>query len=217
MSRPEVRVVKLGGSLLQRPELPRLAEAWLAENNDAINVILVGGGVWADGVRDAYARFDLEESFCHWLCIDLLEQTGQLAARLLKLPLIADWQSLDERLAQPTACGTNLIYTCGQFLREVDPSLAGASLPQSWQVTTDSIAARLATRLKACELVLWKSSLPEAAVTDIAQWSRLDYVDGYFPHVAGGLPVRAVDLLSGRELSSSGEATNEGSSSNRRR
>ena len=70
---------------------------------------------------------------------------------------------------------------------------ARAPLPCTWQVTSDSIAARVAARIGADELVLLKSTLPSAA-SDLEYWSRHGFVDGYFASAAAGLAVRAVNL-----------------------
>ena len=61
-------------------------------------------------------------------------------------------------------------------------------------MTSDSIAARLAVRLGAGELVLLKSSLPAAGST-LPGAAETGYVDAYFPTAAAEVPrVRCVDL-----------------------
>ncbi len=186
-----VRVVKLGGSLLGDARFPRLARRWLDRQPSKSNVLVVGGGLWADGVRDAFHRFSLSESFCHWLCVDLLEQTSQLAAELLDIPSVDNWRQLEETTRISTV---TTIFRCGAFLREIEPKLGQPILEHSWAVTTDSIAARIAQLLGADELVLWKSAPPPLS-PDWRDWSRANYVDASFPLAAKDLSVRAVDLL----------------------
>jgi aspartokinase-like uncharacterized kinase len=74
-------------------------------------------------------------------------------------------------------------------------------LPHSWEVTSDSLAARVAVHLQARRLILLKSvSIPDGL--DCSEASRLEYVDRYFPRAVvagrrnGGPPleVRAVNL-----------------------
>jgi aspartokinase-like uncharacterized kinase len=68
----------------------------------------------------------------------------------------------------------------------------GASLPCSWEVTSDSIAAWLAIQLGTEELVLFKSVSAKAA--DLEELSANGVVDGYFPEAAAGLVVRIINL-----------------------
>lgn len=197
------RIVKLGGSLFSDPRLPQMVRQWLQANRADETAIVVGGGLWADGVRDAFARFDLTETFCHWLCINLLEQTSSLASELLHMPCIDQWKQLPFELAK----GEPVVFCCSQYLREIEPMLSESPLPHDWTVTTDSIAARLAEHTSADELVLWKSTMPPEGATDPRAWREADYVDEFFPVAARGLTVRAVDLASGRQAVVSGEST----------
>jgi 5-(aminomethyl)-3-furanmethanol phosphate kinase len=189
MSR-RLRVVKLGGSLLGDARLPRLARHWLDSEPEMSTVVIVGGGVWVDGVRNAYQTFSLDEAFCHWLCVDLLEQTSRLGSKLLGIPHTDDWQQL---LAPTTNRST--VFRCGRFLREIEPTLGEPALEHSWTVTTDSIAARIARLAEADELVLWKSA-PPPETSDRNEWARANYVDTAFPIASQELSVRAVNLLS---------------------
>ena len=80
-----------------------------------------------------------------------------------------------------------------QFLRDVEPHAAGRPLPAGWQVTSDSIAARLAEVLAADELVLLKSIDPPSATWQ--QAAREGLVDAYFPEAVQPLAtVRWINL-----------------------
>ena len=84
------------------------------------------------------------------------------------------------------------------FVLDVAPLLRAeqgshTALPESWDVTSDSIAAHVAHRLQAAELVLLKSTAaPDAASAEVL--SAAGYVDAYFPQAAGELFVRCVNL-----------------------
>src|SRR5690606_5585846 len=69
-----------------------------------------------------------------------------------------------------------------------------AGLPHCWDATTDSVAAWIAARLDAEELVLLKSRLPQRA-RDVQQAAAEGYVDAQFPRIAESVRrVRCVDL-----------------------
>ena len=69
------------------------------------------------------------------------------------------------------------------------------ALPHSWDVTSDSIAAHLAGRLGAAELVLLKSALPGDGATP-EELAATGFVDRHFPQVLGSYAVRIVNLRS---------------------
>ena len=72
------------------------------------------------------------------------------------------------------------------------------SLPHCWDVTSDSLAARVAVVLGARRLVLLKSvSLPEAM--DWPGAAGRGYVDGYFPPVLSAAPRLTVELVNFRQ------------------
>jgi aspartokinase-like uncharacterized kinase len=183
------RVVKLGGSLLDFDGLVPRLRAWLAAQTPLANVMLVGGGSLADAIRGAFARHPLGEEAAHWLCIRLLGVTGELVAGLLPEAVLV--KRFDELLGE-RATTRLAVFEPEQFLRDeaVDP------LPHSWDVTSDSIAARVAARLDAAELVLLKSGRPAGRAT-LQDAADAGYVDRYFPIAAAGLArIRCVDLRS---------------------
>ena len=74
--------------------------------------------------------------------------------------------------------------------------MPGDSLPQTWEVSSDSIAARVAEVLSAEELVLGKST-SISAESDWQQRADEGFVDQYFPEIATRIPiVRWVNLRS---------------------
>lgn len=196
-----LRVIKLGGSLLDCPELVPRLRAWLAAQTPISNLMLVGGGRLADAIREAFALHPLSEEAAHWLCIRLLGVTAELAANLLpEARLLNHPGELDAR--QETA--SVAILNPEPYLREEAALLTQAGwagidpLPHSWDVTSDSIAARLARFSRAAELVLLKSRLPDPPRT-LAQAAESGYVDRYFPRAADRLArIRCVNLRSDR-------------------
>lgn len=74
--------------------------------------------------------------------------------------------------------------------------MPGSTLPVGWQVTSDSIAARLAICLGADRLVLLKSR--EAMPGERSDWAQAvagGLVDGCFPTFAAKLPEVRLETL----------------------
>lgn len=202
MSGLHVRVVKIGGSLLDLPDLQARLSHWIDSSSPALNVLLVGGGGFAETIRQADARFHLGEERAHWLCIEALGVSARLLGAIFggRLP-IQDWPTLlaiRNHLAttQPETSFT-VILDPPTFLNFHEPQLPPRAIPHTWDVTTDSIAARMAECLRASELALLKSCDPPAdfAVGSAAS-SRM--VDPFFPQaVPEGLKVTWTNLRMG--------------------
>ena len=119
-----MRVIKLGGSLLENAGriLPLLAEHEV--------LIIPGGGIFADAVREVYARYSLSESAAHFMAMAAMDAYGEFLSSVSGIPTR---QSL--RGSLPAILLPYLL------MRERDP------LPHSWQVTSDSIACYIAAQL----------------------------------------------------------------------
>lgn len=183
-----LRVIKLGGSLLDWQELPIRFRRWLAVQPPAANVIIGGGGPIVEGLRtiDRVHRLSIEAS--HWLAIRAMGLTAAVVAELL--PEAELVESLAAIRREPG--GPVQLLDAEGFLRE-EQGRAGA-LPCGWDVTSDSIAARVASTLDARELVLLKSAIPLDRSRD--ESTLIDAVDAYFFTAASGLSVRLVNLRS---------------------
>ncbi len=182
MSR-RVVVVKVGGSLLDWPELPRRLGAFLEERGDENLVLVVGGGSFADVLRDLDQRFAIGEDPAHALALRVLDLTAHLLEKLVPGTRVVDrpdclnpiWSDRQVPILAPR-----------QFLDDDDRS--PDPLPHTWSTTTDAIAARLAVRIKADELILLKSrEIPSGIDADEA--ARIDLVDPEFPRAAIGIPL----------------------------
>lgn len=191
MTHPAVRVVKLGGSLLDWPEWVGQFRRWLAAQPSAANVIVVGGGAIVECLRSLDEAHPLSAETAHWLAVRAMSFTATIAAELVSEATLVG--ALDD--LELSGRGVPQILDVERFLREERDTTD--SLPCSWDVTSDSIAARVAASLNATELVLLKSALPEDGATR-ESLGRCGYVDAYFTRAARGLLVRFVNLRDAR-------------------
>ncbi len=185
------RVVKLGGSLLDLPDLAARLRRWLERQPAMSTLLVVGGGRLADVLRDADRLHRLGETASHWLCIRAMTIHAEMLAALLPearlMASIAEWRSRPATLS---------ILDPWVFLREEERRFPGPTLPESWQATSDSIAARIASCVDATELVLLKSKLPQHEAT-LPAAAAAGFVDPLLPQFGGGLPaIRSVNFRS---------------------
>ncbi len=184
-----VRVIKLGGSLLAWPELAARLRAWLAVQPPAANILIVGGGALVEKLRELDASQALSSETSHWLAIRVMSITAAVVAGLIpEATLVEAMEHLDL-----SKFSSLQILDAQYFLSQEYGS--AESLPASWDVTSDSIAARVAEVLHAGELVLLKSSLPTEPA-NFESLARSGYVDAYFRRAAQTLVVRCVNLRS---------------------
>ena len=183
MKTSPLRIVKIGGSLLDYEDLPKAWGNWLSRQPELPTVIVVGGGSLVDQVRSWNERYPLEEEAAHWMCIRAMTITASLLQqRLPGTSLVQEWVDLKRQLAAGSPFAPR-VFSVESFLRSVEPGLAGATLPCSWGVTSDSIAARIAEVLAARELVLCKS-ISQNADASWHEQAKAGHVDAHFPVIA---------------------------------
>src|SRR5262245_132717 len=169
LSRRGLWVVKLGGSLHQSRYLRRWLSI-LAAGGGAV-VVVPGGGPFADQVRALQKRRRFDDAAAHHMALLAMEQYGRMLA------------ALEPRL-QPAASRADILRA-GRAGRAavwmptrmvlVDPAIAAG-----WDITSDSLAAWLAGRLKARRLVLVKSVAVTNGATAV-ELARRGVVDPAFP------------------------------------
>ena len=173
MSRLPICIVKVGGSLFDLADLPDRLHRWLAAQTPAHYVLVAGGGSLAEQVRQWHQLKPLSDEAAHWMCIDLMTVTAHmLHDRLPEIPLVEDDRLLCQRLGE-RGC---TIFGPANWLRHSEHYLPGRKLPANWDVSSDSIAARLAIVLQADQLVLLKSVLPERGA-NLQELACKGYVD----------------------------------------
>ena len=187
-----LRVVKLGGSLLAWSGLREALRAWRSRQAPAIDVLVVGGGVAADWIRQADQLHELGDDAAHQLAIQAMQLNARLAEAIW--PEALTLTSLEAIRHRSLAPGLWILQPW-PALADAEQAKYGAVLPHTWNVTSDSIAAWVAQAADADELVLLKSDLPPDSA--IGACAASGYVDRYFPAVTLGIPMtRAVHLRS---------------------
>jgi aspartokinase-like uncharacterized kinase len=186
-----LRVIKLGGSLLLYDGLASAWRTWLQRQTPAANLLIAGGGGLVDGIRAFDERHCLVAADSHELAIACLSVTARMLSCLLpEAPLLVEADALIAwRRAER---GVAIFDLCAAWR---DPAWRPAlgALPFDWNTTSDSLAAVVAARLEASELVLLKSADPPA-VTSLIELAATDFVDCRLSEAAKGLTIRCVNL-----------------------
>jgi len=176
------QVIKLGGSLLNRPSLAEDLQAWLSLHPARQTGLVIGGGQIIEAVRRLDAVHHLDARGLHWHCVDLMHATFKIGSELLDdfVPL-DDPPSLERWLADPVDDPARALVSPRCFYRrDRHPDV----LPQDWSTTSDSIAALLAGRIAADRLVLLKSCEVDPAAP-IDSLSAAGIVDEAFSATLG--------------------------------
>lgn len=180
-----IRVVKVGGSLFDWDGLPEAVTQWLASRPPAQNILIAGGGELADAIRHVASRYKTPEVAAHWLCVDAMSVSAQLLGAILRdrLRVITSWNIFRSLVASG---GEDCVFDPREYLRAFEPQTKGTPLPRDWNVTSDSIAARVAIAIEARELMLLKSQDPPAGASP-EELAQTGYVDQFFPTIAKDL------------------------------
>ncbi|HSI42897.1 MAG TPA: uridylate kinase [Methylotenera sp.] len=147
-------VVKIGGSLLGSPELARWLELFVKFSDGKV-IIVPGGGLFADAVREAQSQSNAHDSVAHKLAVLAMDQFGLLLAGLN--PGLATASS-ELEIAERTWQHRGIVWLPSKMV------LADDTIPQNWQVTSDSLSAWLANKIGAEQLILVKSRQLPAVV-----------------------------------------------------
>ncbi|WP_091942558.1 uridylate kinase [Methylorubrum salsuginis] len=147
-----------------------------------INVAIVpGGGPFADAVRTAQSALGFDDALAHRLALDAMGRMAEVFCCLEpRLTVAASLDAVADALAQ----SRSVVW---------DPTALKAGcpdIPESWAVTSDSLALWLATRLGAERCILEKSAPVPAA--DPQALAAAGLVDAAFPLFAARYPGRIV-------------------------
>jgi aspartokinase-like uncharacterized kinase len=168
-------VVKIGGSLLDLPDLGARLRT-LLDTLPAETVLVPGGGPAADLVRDWDRRHEIGEEAAHWLALRACSLNAWLLAELLR-PCHTLVTGRISRLRALWREGALPVLDPYRFA--LGDERQPGRLPQCWEATGDSLAARLAVRIRAGEVLLLKSADPPPGA-GLGECGRQGFVDPYF-------------------------------------
>ena len=140
-------VVKLGGSLLAAGNL----KEWLSvivKYGAGKLVIVPGGGIFADQVRDAQHKWKFDDTAAHQMALLAMEQYAHLLQSYApQLSLADSTEEIEQMISQ------NQIPVCLPFKMTKQCQ----ELSANWNLTSDSLSLWLAGRLNAEHTMLLKS------------------------------------------------------------
>ena len=165
-------VVKLGGSVMSDGHL--FDAALRAIDKYALRsrlLIVPGGGAFADAVRELDRRESLSDDAAHWMAVRAMDQSADVVAHRMADAVVVNSENA---ISNAHMSGRVPVLAPSHWLQESDP------LPHSWDVTSDSIAAWIAGRLKAPHLVLIKPPGVGLHESKEAGMKGLSLVDRWF-------------------------------------
>jgi dihydroneopterin aldolase len=167
--RPAPTVVKLGGSHAFSKHLAGWVAAIAGCAGDV--VVVPGGGPFADAVREAQPRLGFNDDAAHHMALLAMEQYGcalaSLNGRFVPADSLATIRHALETAKVPVWMPVRM-------------ALSATDIPASWDVTSDSLAAWLAGRLDARQLLLVKHVSLGAATVSSPELTARGIVDQAF-------------------------------------
>lgn len=159
-----MRVVKLGGSLLENGRLFECLKHIVKAGESTI--VVCGGGDFANHVRQAQKKWQFDDTVAHKMAILAMQQMATMCQNLQPEFVIAS--SVSE-------IKNNRFGIWSPNITELN----AAEIPATWAITSDSLAAWLATQLNAAELVVVKSCDVDSTLT-VVELREQEVVDATF-------------------------------------
>jgi aspartokinase-like uncharacterized kinase len=183
-------VLKLGGSLLTIPDLMDRLEAVISGLRPSPVLMVPGGGAAADVIRDLDQKLRLSPEKAHRDAIAAMSLNAALLCRLNKsLRLVRNHDEAKRVWSE----GHTAVLDASSFLFD-QPGNTGDSLPASWDITSDSIAASTARHWQADRLILAKSC--DAPETNLSALCQLGMIDRAFVTSVGNVRTEWLNLRS---------------------
>lgn len=141
-----MKVIKLGGSLMADVEcLTQCLNIIEQKAKDKV-VIVPGGGQFADQVRLAQLQWQFDDVCAHQMALLAMQQMALLLKSIKPVFEVTNKVSAIEKSASLVIWSPDIA------------ELNSFNVKASWDVTSDSLAAWLASQIQAAELILVKSA-----------------------------------------------------------
>jgi aspartokinase-like uncharacterized kinase len=211
-------VIKVGGSLAETPGVLKELCVEVSQIAKKYSILVIpGGGKFADAVRELDSKFALPAAISHKMAILAMDQYGLLLSHLI--PDGCTCESLQDAKRLIKSGGVTVFLPSKSLSRE-DP------FEPSWDVTSDSIAAYFAIKLKAKKLILatdvdgifvenpkknpHSKLLKEVSAEELLKINGRTSIDRFLPRfllknqlecyvVNGNYPKRIGDILAGSQ------------------
>jgi 5-(aminomethyl)-3-furanmethanol phosphate kinase len=172
---PHLVVVKLGGSVVRSPELQTWLDVIAASPRPI--VVVPGGGALADEVRASQAQLGFGDDAAHRMALLAMDQLAWAVAGLRAGFEVGD---TEDALRASLEQGRVAVWAPYSLVA------SRSDIPQSWTVTSDSLALWLARRLRAECCYVIKPIQRRCAKFSGEQLARDGVVDGAFPAMLKG-------------------------------
>ncbi len=144
-----MRIVKLGGSLMQDKAFLIQSLNILAKQTKDKIVIVPGGGDFANQIRSLQQQWNFNQETAHQMAILAMQQMALLFKSINQSLSVANTVTkIQQRLTHHS------IVIWSPEIKELDSS----NIKASWDITSDSLSAWLAEQLNAKELIVVKSA-----------------------------------------------------------
>lgn len=181
-------VLKLGGSLLSRPELTGFLHL-VSQKGQGHVVVVPGGGVFAEQVRLTQRQWQYSDNTGHYMALLAMQQMALLFQGVCPdLQVVNEVKSIANKMHRQVVIWSPLAA-----------ELDDAGIPASWDITSDTLAAWLAMQLSIDQLILVKS-VELQTNSNINQLSDAGIIDKAFAQFVYNKPL-TIDCISYHQLS----------------
>jgi 5-(aminomethyl)-3-furanmethanol phosphate kinase len=171
---PAMWIVKLGGSLAGSADLDRWLD-WLVEPGRTARLVVPGGGPFADRVRELQPLLGYDALAAHRMAILGMQQFG--LALISRRPALLGVETEADIAALRRTRGGGVWLPWALAGRE-------AGIEASWDITSDSLALWLASRLAAAGCLIVKAARVPAGFLTPEDLAYRGLVDAAFPSYA---------------------------------